>query len=199
MYQPLRKLCNCCQWCNTHGDISPVANLCYQTLLQPPDVKWQILRVAGKDLIFENAHNEKSHGLRSSDLGGWMDGDCRYGRYEFFVRIFFKKTLLFSWLQMCLLRWIYIFLKSFFRVNHLKKTWQNVFIVKLFNFTPMDAKESTKCSPKVNAAQKIFLKDYLWANSKLVERKTSRITVHYFLLHIHCALRIFISFSYQFW
>ncbi len=51
----------------------------------------------------------------------------------------------------------------------------------------MDAKKRKKHAPKVNAVQKTFLIDDLWANSKLVERKIRRITMHCFLLCIHCA------------
>ncbi len=41
----------------------------------------------------------------------------------------------------------------------------------LFNLTMMDAKETRKRTLKVNVAQKIFLIDYLWANSKLLKEK----------------------------
>ncbi len=60
-------------------------------------------------------------------------------------------------------------------------------MVRLFNLTMTNAKESKKWAPKVNAAQKTFLIDYLWANSKIVERKMSRIKMHYFLLCIYGA------------
>ncbi len=66
-----------------------------------------------------------------------MDEGCRYGHHEFFIRIFFFFFLIlqFSWLQMPLLRWIYIFLKLSFRVDDLKNTRQNGFIVRLLNLT----------------------------------------------------------------
>ncbi len=99
-----------------------------------------------------------------------MDEGCRY---KFFIRIFLKSnSLIFLALNTFTRVKLYFFeivvsSKSFFL-----KTRRNAFIVRLFNLTAMDMKkESKKHTPNVNAPLKTFLIDYIWANSKLVERK----------------------------
>ncbi len=58
------------------------------------------------------------------------------------------------------------------------------------NLTMMDVKESKKRAPKVNAGQKTFLIDYLWANSKLVEKKNEQ--------NDHALLSFMYSLAYLF-
>ncbi len=95
-----------------------------------------------------------------------MDGGCHYGCYEFFIRIFFKNNSsiflasnVFTQVNLYIFE-IVVSSRSFF-----KKTRRNAFIVRLFNLTVMDTKESEKHAPKVKAVQKTGLIDYLWANS----------------------------------
>ncbi len=109
----------------------------------------------------------------------------------------FFLTLQFSWLQMYLSEWNYIFLKSSFRVDHFLKTGRNAFIGRLFKLTVMDGKENKKRAPKVNAAQKKFLIYYLWAKFKARWKKNEQ--NYNTLLSFMYSLHVFISFLNQFW